>query len=319
MKTILVSGASGIVGYGILKSLRLSNESFKLIGTSIYDDSIAPAFCDVFELAPSTSNKNYADWLINVVSTYDVDLLFPGIEIDMQVWPSLQKKIQEQGAKACLNSPKLITLCSDKWKFYQRLRNLNLDYSIDSSIDNDFSILKEQFGLPFLLKPRKWNGSKNIIYIHDENKFNEIKKQIGSNLMAQPIIGSDLEEFTVAIFGDGNGSFTAIIAMQRTLSPFGFTEKAAVVCEKPFIPVISEMCEAFYPLGPTNFQFRKSNKKLKLLEINPRISSSTSIRAAFGYNESIMSIQYYQDDQLPKQPCIKLGRAVRYTEEHIFL
>ena len=33
MKTILVSGASGIVGYGILKSLK--NCGYKLIGTTI--------------------------------------------------------------------------------------------------------------------------------------------------------------------------------------------------------------------------------------------------------------------------------------------
>ena len=48
MKTILVSGASGIVGYGILKSLRMSEEKYNLIGTSIYDDTIAEAFCDLF-------------------------------------------------------------------------------------------------------------------------------------------------------------------------------------------------------------------------------------------------------------------------------
>ena len=58
MKTILVSGASGILGYGILKSLQQSNISYKLIGTSIYDDSIAPVFCDIFEKALRTDDSN---------------------------------------------------------------------------------------------------------------------------------------------------------------------------------------------------------------------------------------------------------------------
>ena len=41
MKNILISGTSGIIGYGILRSLKLSNENLKLIGTTIYSDSVA--------------------------------------------------------------------------------------------------------------------------------------------------------------------------------------------------------------------------------------------------------------------------------------
>ncbi len=57
---------------------------------------------------------------------------------------------------------------------------------------------------------------------------------------------------------------------------------------------------------------------LKLLEINPRISSSTSIRTAFGYNECAMAVEYYLEGKTPKQPVIRPGRAVRYTEDLIF-
>ena len=49
MLNILVSGASGIVGYGILSSLRIGVSNIRLIGTTIYDDSPALLFCDIFE------------------------------------------------------------------------------------------------------------------------------------------------------------------------------------------------------------------------------------------------------------------------------
>ena len=61
MKTILVSGASGIVGYGILRSLRHAVEPLRLVGTTIHPDSVAPAFCDVFELAPPTHAAEYVN------------------------------------------------------------------------------------------------------------------------------------------------------------------------------------------------------------------------------------------------------------------
>jgi carbamoyl-phosphate synthase large subunit len=54
------------------------------------------------------------------------------------------------------------------------------------------------------------------------------------------------------------------------------------------------------------------------LEINPRISSATSIRAAFGYNESLMSLEFFLEQKRPVQPRIRTGRAVRYTEDYIF-
>ena len=52
MWNILVSGASGIVGYGILRSLKKSGKELRLIGTTIYNDSVAQGFCDIFEQAP---------------------------------------------------------------------------------------------------------------------------------------------------------------------------------------------------------------------------------------------------------------------------
>ena len=51
--TILVSGASGIVGYGILRSLK--NAGCTLIGTTIYEESPADCFSDIVEIAPKTS------------------------------------------------------------------------------------------------------------------------------------------------------------------------------------------------------------------------------------------------------------------------
>ena len=56
---------------------------------------------------------------------------------------------------------------------------------------------------------------------------------------------------------------------------------------------------------------------LKLLEINPRISSSTSIRTAFGYNEALMAIQYFLEQQKQTKTKLKSGQAIRYVEDYI--
>ena len=319
MKNILVTGASGIIGYGILRSLKRSQKKLKLIGTTIYDDSVAEGFCDIFEQAPQTAGDDYIDWLLNTINKHKIDLIIPGIEADMYKWVDHIPELERTGVKIVLNKSELISLCKDKWTFYEELKKINSPYSIDSSLVSDYDVLVKEFGSPFLLKPRKGHGSKGIVKVDSIDTFLKHAKDIGLVLMAQPIVGNEDEEFTSSAFCDGKGGFYASMTLKRKLSREGFTEKAEVVLETGEInTAILALCEYLKPVGPTNFQFRKQEGVLKLLEINPRISSSTSIRAAFGYSESEMAVDYYLRNKIPVQPVIRPGKAVRYSEDLIF-
>ncbi|MDX2219909.1 MAG: ATP-grasp domain-containing protein [Burkholderiales bacterium] len=317
MTSVLVSGASGIVGYGILRSLRRSGLALKLIGTSIHADTVASAFCDVFELAPHTGKPGYLDWLLQTTRKHAVSLVIPGIEIDMHHWNDHRTALETAGVIPMLNAPELVTLCRDKWVFHENLRQAGLPMLIESSLNADFEQLAARYGLPFLLKPRQGFASKGIVRINSVHEFAQHKTLIGEFLMAQPIVGNDDHEYTASAFGDGAGGYHAVITMKRKLSADGFTASASVVSSEPFEQAIAVLCQRFRPEGPTNFQFRLSGDNVKLLEINPRISSSTSIRAAFGYNESAMAVEYYLDGKAPAQPVIQQGNAVRYTDEII--
>jgi carbamoyl-phosphate synthase large subunit len=318
MKTILVTGASGIVGYGTLRSLRMSGLNLRLIGSSMYDDSVAPAFCDIFEQAPPTNDSHYLPWLLDVVRAHHVDMIIPGIEIDMYKWIDHVAEIEATGVTILQNDAALIRLCKDKWSFFENLAVADMDCAIDSSLSSDFSELASRFGIPFLLKPRSGFGSKGIVRIDNESTFGEHRAAVGEVLMAQRIVGTDDEEYTTAAFGDGQGGFYACMTLRRRLSTSGYTDRAEVVSSEKFMDSIVGLCRRFSPRGPTNFQFRLDESGVKLLEINPRVSSSTSIRSAFGYNETAMAVEYYLDGKKPTQPEIRRGRAVRYTDDVIF-
>lgn len=318
MKKILVSGASGIVGYGILRSLRKADPTLHLIGSSIYTDSVAPAFCDMFEPAPATNAPGYLDWLCATIGRHQIDLIIPGIEIDLQSWSANLALIERHGARVVMNRQELVALCQDKWAFYTSLLAAGMPCAIDSSLDNSYEALVAAYGLPFLLKPRRGFGSKGIVRVDSPATFERHRHDIGLRLMAQPIVGNDDNEFTTSAFCDGNGGYHASITLRRKLSKDGFTDKAEVVDAAQFRETLERLCQYYLPIGPTNFQFRTCADGIKLLEINPRISSSTSIRTAFGYNESAMAVDFYLSGKMPTQPAIRRGHAVRYIEEHIF-
>ena len=99
------------------------------------------------------------------------------------------------------------------------------------------------------------------------------------------------------------------------LSQEGATAKAEVIESAEMETLIYQMAEILKPVGPTNFQFRYHDGEYLLLETNPRISSSTSLRAAFGYNEAEMCIEFFVEHNRPKDADIKKGTAVRYIAD----
>lgn len=318
MANIWVTGASSLIGYGILKSIRRTKKPYNLIGSTIHKNSIAPAFTDVCIEAPFSGTAGYIDWVISVIKDHNIDLVIPSFEEDVFFLTNHRKQIELTGVKLVLNTFELVHLCSDKWEFYQVLKSNNCPYVIHSSLSPKFHELENEFGLPLILKPRQGNASKGIVKVLDKETFESHKAEIGKKLMVQPLIGKDDEEFTTGAFCDGNGGYYAIITFKRKLSKEGYSNYAEVFKSKQIEEAVLDICKILKPIGPTNFQFRMHNGMFHLLEINPRFSSSTSMRNAFGYNDAIMSIEYFLEGKTPKKPKISSGKAIRYIEEFIY-
>lgn len=318
MKTVMVTGVGAIMGYGLLKSLRAANPAVRLIGTDIYDDAVGRGWSDVFVQAPLTADPGYSQWLGDTLALHKVDLLIPGIEQDIHWLSDHRAFLDTFDCQVVLNNQQLIELSRDKWAMDQALLALGDSSRIPSLLAGDFHSLKAALGLPFLLKPRRSYASKGLVWVREEGDFTPHAALLGDYLMAQPIIGSAADEFTVAAFGDGRGDTGPMIAFQRKLASDGSTAKAWVYQDDSLDDVVARLCRAFKPVGPTNLQFRRGKGgSWSLLEINPRISSTSSIRRAFGYNEAAMCLDYYLDGKTLAQPTIRTGFAVRYIEDFI--
>src|ERR1017187_7535580 len=83
MYTILVSAVGGVMGYGVIHSLRKCRFPVKVIGMDIYPDAVGQYWADHFEVAERTDSPTYRQFLQRMVSKYQVDLLIPCIEQDV--------------------------------------------------------------------------------------------------------------------------------------------------------------------------------------------------------------------------------------------
>lgn len=316
MYNILVTGVGAIIGYGIIQSLRFSNFKVNIIGTDIYNDAVGKEWCDTFVPGVMASHEEYPNFLIKTIKEYNINLVIPGIEQDINRIAKEFYKFKHLDVKFALNNLELIQIANDKWNTHLQLVKNKIPV-INTYIDGDFCEIEKQLKTPMLLKPRRSYASKGIYQIENCIDYDYWKLKMKDNFMVQQIVGDSNSEYTVGVFGLGNGQSAQKIALQRVLGPDGATSKAKVVDIVELNQIVDQLVSIFKPIGPTNLQFRQHQGEFLLLEINPRISSSTSIRNSFGFNEAEMCIEYYLRGEVPSLREIKKGSAVRYIKDLI--
>ncbi len=315
---ILVTGVGAIIGYGIISSIRQSKYDCFIVGMDIFPDASGQVWCDEFKRAILAADDNYIEFLKGIIDSYGIDLVFFGTEQEIQKCFESKEELGEYYKKLVVNTDDAIILSEDKWNTMKYMKEHGIN-SIPSSITMNYYQAAHEFGLPLLMKPRRSYASKGIKAVSSEAEFNSWRETNKDQFMVQKFVGDEEHEFTAATFGFGDGRCVNPIIMRRKLSKAGATDKAIVEINEDIKREIVKICKALKPVGPTNFQFRQQGNEYYLLEINPRISSSTSIRTAFGYNEAEMCIEYFIEGREPVDREIKTGRAYRYITEAVVI
>jgi carbamoyl-phosphate synthase large subunit len=316
MHTVLVTGVGAIIGYGALRSLRQAGRDVRLIGMDIHPEAVGQIWCDAFEIALPAVDPGYVPFITGLIQKHGVDLVIPAIEQDVLRMSQERQNLAPAGARLALNAPDLILTAHDKWSMHQRLCDANMA-TIPTAVEGTFAELADRFGLPFVVKPRRGYASKGLVRVENEDDCSYWRFKLGDDFMAQQLVGDDEGEYTVGAFGLGDGTVAGTTVLRRKLARDGSTATAWVCVLPDLEKVVDALAAMFRPVGPTNFQFRRHGGAYVLLEINPRISSSTSVRAAFGRNDVEMCIEYFLEGRTPASRPLRSGFAVRYVEDVI--
>ena len=316
---IIVTGVGALIGQGIVRSLREINADLNIIGLDRSVDSCGPYICDHFFLKPKFDERSldYAEFWLKLLDDNDVTLVLPGIEEDMLFFHD-NRKIFESWNVA-INSEATIKAACDKWTLHELIQDLGLPTiptSLCSSIADfpvDFEVNK------YILKPRSSNGSRGIIFVDDSETLTSGLSSISDtqSYIIQQIIGKDSSEFTSSAFGFGDGKSLSPITFRRRLSPLGNTASVVVESIKDIDEQICLLSKRIKPIGPTNYQFREKDGQYYLMDLNPRFSSTASLKTLFGYNEAQMCIQHLCNKEPITMPRVRSGKAWRYYADHV--
>ena len=312
---ILVTGVGAIIGYGIIKSLRQSKYPVKIIGIDIFKDAVGRVWCDEFIQGVRADSDKFSNFISQLVKSYGIDLIIPGIEQDVDALARMVYKESFQKCKIALNSEKALNVFNNKKLTCELLKELGLPFIPFASSDgmSEQQVL-DTIGLPCILKPNISYAGKGLETIYAQEELTRYCNREG--YIFQQKITSGVE-YTIAIFGLPGGRYCNPINLRRWLGPDGATHKAEVCPFSQFEDQIEILVGHVKPIGPTNFQFIESdlNGEPLLLEVNPRVSSSSSIRTKFGVNEPEMCIDFYVEKKEPVARTVQFGRAQRFIDE----
>lgn len=331
MINVLVTAIGG-GGHGdqVLKALRLAAPGrYRIFGTDMRGDVAQRQLVDEFATLPAAESPEYVPYVLELCEAWGIKALFHGCEQEMLTISNARDAFLQAGVLLPMNSRDLIDLCSDKVQLNDRLHDLGFDppkgIALSDPVDAD---LVDSF--PVIVKPSVGGGGSANVYIAQCKKellalvsYLSFDKSIKS-LVAQEYVGDPASEFTIGVLHDLDGGFVDAIALNRELGStlsvrarvpnrttkhaLGSTLVVSSGVSQGQIGKFSEitnearrLADALGSKGPLNIQCRVVDGHLKVFEINPRYSGTTSLRALMGFNEpDLMLRRHILGEDIPR-------------------
>jgi carbamoyl-phosphate synthase large subunit len=291
---VLVTAVGGIVGEGIVKSLRFANLSdlspvnYKIFGTDMNSQAAGLYRCDHGLIVPPASSVDYLESIKSIISKNDIQAVYVGSDIELGIL-AIAKPELETDSKAVVitDPPKVIETARDKWRTFLFLNKNNLPRAM-SCLPEDKDEFIKKFGFPLVVKPREGYGSLHFYIVHNHREMRyalETIKKHGWHPIIQEYLNETTQEFTSGVTIDKSGRYIMSSISLRKFPKHGQTYKAIV---DSFDLIRKSAEKVALRLGThtaVNVQAKFDGKEAKVFEINPRLSATMPIRAVAGINE----------------------------------
>lgn len=323
MINVLVTAIGG-GGHGdqILKAIRLAAPGrYRVFGTDAKGNRAQASLVEDFAVLPPAQDTSYLDKLLELCRRWEIRALFHGCEPELKLFAERRETIEAAGIFLPINTSQLIHLCMNKAALNERLDELGFT-APRYAVVSDPKALASIDWFPVVVKPSVGSGGSASVYIAQNPKeLMSLAEYLGlgqasHDFVVQEYVGRPEDEFTVGVLHDLDGQFVDSIAVRRDLSG-GLNVRMAVpnrtgkseLGPKLVIssgisqgrigkfPKLTDQCreiaEALGSQGPLNMQCRFVGDTVRIFEINPRYSGTTSLRAMVGLNEPDLMIRYH--------------------------
>ena len=316
MITVMITGIGSNIGQGIIKALNLSGMESRIIGTDIHPLAAGLFRCHKGYIVPLAGSNGWLEKMVEICTHEHVDMILIGSDGEVPFFSRKKTQIEKRTmATVLVSNLTLVDSFQDKWKTASLLSKYNF-YHPKTCLNKPRFLkeLKEQVGFPLVVKPKTGCGSHNFFVANNEKQLGGALAYVQDAIIQEYVDG---EEFTSGIFFDKSSNVKGTISLKRELK-FGTTYRAISSHFKEVdeqMIKFSEILSQHGAIGPFNVQSRYCEGRVYILEINPRFSGTTPLRAFFNFNEVEASLKHFLLNEEIQELNPSTGVAMRYFDE----
>lgn len=313
---VLITGVGGrSVGFQILHALRqLKKKPYDIIVCDADETAYGLYLAGSRYKVPKVSEeKAYIEKIISILNAEKIDILIPGTEIELRFLAQKRGLLAKHGCRLLASDSAILETCLDKKKCGHWLKDNDIGFPESAGVE-DWGTLTKTHGFPIVAKPSDiTGGSRNVEILADEKEVQDYIERFPrdhSAILFQHYVGSAESEYTVGVLSDRGGRIIDSIVLKRILSGLSLGIERVIDGQRYALSTgysqgmiikdqnIQSFCEDIAlklgTTGPLNVQLRiHSDGTIKVFELHPRFSGTTSIRAQAGFNEVDLAIRNF--------------------------
>lgn len=275
---VLISGAGGDVGQGVLKALSASKLHIELYATCISAHSSWLNVAGIHGfIAPPAADEGYIDYLIRLIQRFGIQAYFPTVDSEILKIAQAKAYIESQtSAVVFVDEPASVSVCDDKFQTAEFLRQHGFAYpaTVVASEDQVHDLVSRH-GYPLVAKMRSGKGSQYVRVLRSKP---ELASYLGnSEFVVQEWLDPAAGEYTSGVYLGDDGQVKGICTFRRQLKA-----GSTFIAERIVDPVLEAPLEAMArALGMKylNVQSMRRGYELVPFEFNGRLSGSTAMVA----------------------------------------
>ncbi|GIV26328.1 MAG: hypothetical protein KatS3mg027_0142 [Bacteroidia bacterium] len=314
---ILITCGGGIQGLTLIKNLKAFSKDIQICVIDFFEDNISKYFVDDYFISPPVSEeKNYVNFIKNIVEKNSIKYVLPATAIDLKILSELKDDfIQSYNCQIICPSPEIVGIFLDKKKTINYFQENGLPIQ---NVVNPYK--KESYPL-FVKKNDDWGG-RNCMKLDTFNDFEKIflssnSKYDVNKYVFVPYLES-FEEFSYDFSVSYNGNVSDFQIRKRIKIFSGFaviSEYHDITYLQSHEKIINKIKQVFSNskfYGFYNIQVLSANEQLFISDVNPRMGTSSLIPSN---NLQIINNVFSRVNDIQSYPINFKGKCVRYIEE----
>jgi carbamoyl-phosphate synthase large subunit len=311
---ILVSGAGGDVGQGVLKALAASSLDIEPYTTCIgrHSSWLHRQGVESF-IAPLSVSEDYVPFLIRLIRRFGIQVFFPTVDGEITKIAREKARIEgETGAQVFVASVDKVAVSDDKLNTAEFLRSHGFAYPASAAADSPQAReLAARQGYPLIVKKRSGKGSQDVFQVNDEA---ELERRLGnSEFVVQEWLDPDQGEYTSGLYLGDDGEIKGVCTFRRKLKG-----GSTFIAERIVDPALEQPLEHIArTLGMKylNIQSMRRGGELVPFEFNGRLSGTTAMVARVFNAPEMFIRERILGERIARVDNPVLFVAMRYYEE----